>query len=82
MLQLFRFVVLEHFKQHDCPCHELATDFFAELSWASVARRLQVRHNTVIKRCRAAWCRSASWPTRSAARYGNGRASARSCEDS
>jgi len=50
MLQLFRFVVLEHFKQHDAPCHELATDFFAELSWASVARRLQVRHNTVIKR--------------------------------
>ena len=50
MLQLFRFVVLEHFKQHDAPCHALAADFFGELSWAAVARRLQVRHNTVIKR--------------------------------
>jgi DNA-directed RNA polymerase specialized sigma24 family protein len=50
MLELFRFVVLEHFKQHDAACHELATDFFAELSWSTVARRLQLRHNTVIKR--------------------------------
>lgn len=50
MLELFRFLVLEHFKQHDVPCHELATDFFAELSWSSVARRMQLRHNTVIKR--------------------------------
>jgi DNA-directed RNA polymerase specialized sigma24 family protein len=50
MLELFRFVVLEHFKQHDAPCHELATDFFSELSWSMVARRLQLRHNTVIKR--------------------------------
>jgi hypothetical protein len=50
MLELFRFVVIEHFKQHDAPCHELATDFFAEQSWSMVARRLQVRHNTVIKR--------------------------------
>jgi len=50
MLELFRFIVLEHFKQSDSPCHELATDFFAEQSWSMVARRLQVRHNTVIKR--------------------------------
>jgi DNA-directed RNA polymerase specialized sigma24 family protein len=50
MLELFRFVVLEHFKQHDVACHELATDFFAELSWSTVSRRLQLRHNTVIKR--------------------------------
>lgn len=50
MLELFRFVVLEHFKQHDAPCHELATEFFAEQSWTSVARRMQLRHNTVIKR--------------------------------
>ena len=50
MLELFRFVVLEHFKQNDVPCHELATDFFAEQSWSSVARRMQLRHNTVIKR--------------------------------
>jgi len=50
MLELFRFVVLEHFKQHDAPCHELAAEFFAEQSWSNVARRLQVRHTTVIKR--------------------------------
>lgn len=50
MLELFRFVVLEHFRQHDAPCLALATDFFAEQSWSAVARRLQVRHNTVIKR--------------------------------
>ena len=50
MLELFRFVVLEHFRQHDVPCHELATDFFAEQSWAAVARRLQSSHGTVIRR--------------------------------
>jgi DNA-directed RNA polymerase specialized sigma24 family protein len=50
MLELFRFVVLEHFKQHDAPCHELATEFFAELSWSAVARRSQLRHSTVIRR--------------------------------
>ena len=50
MLELFRFVVLEHFRQHDAPCHEMATDFFTELSWSAVARRLQLRHGTVIKR--------------------------------
>jgi len=50
MLELFRFVVLEHFKQHDAPCLELAAEFYAEQSWAAVARRLQVRHTTVIRR--------------------------------
>ena len=50
MLELFRFVVLEHFKQHDAPCHELAEEFFAEQSWTAVARRAQVRHGTVIRR--------------------------------
>jgi DNA-directed RNA polymerase specialized sigma24 family protein len=50
MLELFRFVVIEHFKQHDAPCHELAAEFFAEQSWTSVARRLQIRHTTVIRR--------------------------------
>ena len=50
MLELFRFVVLEHFKQHDVPCHELAALFFAEQSWSSVARQQQLKHNTVIKR--------------------------------
>jgi hypothetical protein len=50
MLELFRFVVLEHFKQHDTPCLELAAEFFAEQSWTAVAKRLQVRHVTVIRR--------------------------------
>src|SRR5262249_53978244 len=50
MLDLFRFVVLEHFKQNDAPCHELAVQFFAEQSWSTVARELQLKHNTVIKR--------------------------------
>ena len=50
MLELFRFVVLEHFRAHDVPCHELATEFFAEQSWAAVAGRLGLKHNTVIKR--------------------------------
>lgn len=50
MLELFRFVVLEHFKQHDAPCHELAEEFFAEQSWTAVARRAQLRHGTVIRR--------------------------------
>lgn len=50
MLELFRFVVLEHFKQHDAPCQELAAEFYAEQSWAAVARRLQLRHTTVIRR--------------------------------
>ena len=50
MLDLFRFVVLEHLKQHDAPCHELAMDFYSEPSWTAVARRLQVRHVTVIRR--------------------------------
>ncbi len=50
MLELFRFVVLEHFRTHDVPCHALATDFFAEQSWSAVAGRLGLKHNTVIKR--------------------------------
>jgi len=50
MLELFRFVVLEHFRQHDAPCHELAIEFFTELSWSAIARRQQLRHSTVIKR--------------------------------
>ncbi len=50
MLELFRFVVLEHFRTHDVPCHALAADFFAEQSWSVVAGRLGLKHNTVIKR--------------------------------
>jgi len=50
MLELFRFIVLEHFKQHDAPCQELAAEFFAEQSWTAVAKRLQIRHVTVIRR--------------------------------
>ena len=50
MLELFRFVVLEHFARHDAPCHELAREFFAEHSWSVVAAHLGLRHNTAIKR--------------------------------
>jgi DNA-directed RNA polymerase specialized sigma24 family protein len=50
MLELFRFVVLEHLKQHDASCQELAEEFFTELSWTAVARRAQLRHSTVIRR--------------------------------
>ena len=50
MLELFRFVVLEHFARQDAPCHELAREFFAEHSWSAVATRLGLRHNTAIKR--------------------------------
>lgn len=50
MLELFRFVVLEHFRQHDPACHELATEFFTEQSWSSVARRMQVHPRTIIRR--------------------------------
>ena len=50
MLELFRFVVLEHFRTHDAPCHALAMDFFAEQSWSVVAAHLGLKHNTVIKR--------------------------------
>lgn len=50
MLEMFRFVVVEHFRTHDAPCQELASDFFAELNWSAVAVRLGLKHNTVIKR--------------------------------
>lgn len=50
MLELFRFVVLEHFRTHDVPCHALAGEFFAEQSWSTVAEHLGLKHNTVIKR--------------------------------
>lgn len=50
MLELFRFVVLEHFRTSDVPCRELAVDFFAEQNWSAVASRLGLKHNTVIKR--------------------------------
>ena len=50
MLELLRFVVLEHFRTHDLPCHGLAVEFFAEQSWSQVAARLGVKHNTIIKR--------------------------------
>lgn len=50
MLELFRFVVLEHFRTNDVPCHELAAEFFAEQSWSEVAGRQGLKHNTVIKR--------------------------------
>jgi DNA-directed RNA polymerase specialized sigma24 family protein len=50
MLELFRFVVLEHFERQDAACHQLAREFFAEHSWSAVAERLGLRHNTAIKR--------------------------------
>ncbi|MEQ1831632.1 MAG: sigma-70 family RNA polymerase sigma factor [Candidatus Eisenbacteria bacterium] len=50
MLEMFRFVVIEHFKVNDQPCHELAVDFFTELNWSVVSERLGLKHNTVIKR--------------------------------
>ena len=50
MLELFRFVVLEHFQARDVACHDLAREFFAEHSWSAVAERAGLRHNTVIKR--------------------------------
>jgi len=50
VLELLRFVVLEHFRTHDAPCHELAAEFFAERSWSTVAARQGLKHNTVIKR--------------------------------
>ena len=50
MLELFRFVVLEHFRQHDPASHELAEAFFAEQSWLSVARRMQLPTHKVIRR--------------------------------
>lgn len=50
MLELFRFVVLAHFEAHDASCRELAGPFFEEQNWAEVARRMGLKHNTVIKR--------------------------------
>lgn len=50
MLELFRFVVLEHFRVHDAPCRVLAVEFFAEHNWSAVAAQLGIKHNTVIKR--------------------------------
>ena len=50
MLEMFRFVVIEHFRANDVPCHALAVDFFAELNWSAVSERLGLKHNTVIKR--------------------------------
>jgi len=50
MLELFRFVVLEHFRQHDAASHELAEAFFEEQSWSNVARRLQLPTHKVIRR--------------------------------
>ncbi len=50
MLELFRFVVLEYFRENEISCHSLASEFFAEVNWSKVAERMQVKHNTVIKR--------------------------------
>ena len=49
MLELFRFVVLEHFRQHDPARHELAEAFLEEQSWLNVARRLQLPAHKVIR---------------------------------
>lgn len=61
MLELFRFVVLEHFAREDAPCHELAREFFAEHSWSAVAERLGLRHNTAIKRWSRCMERMRGW---------------------
>ena len=50
MMDLFRFLVLEQFRELDAPCEELASMFYAEQSWSVVAERLGLRHQTVIKR--------------------------------
>lgn len=67
MLELFRFVVTEHFRSNDAGCLELANEFFAEHNWATVAERLGLKHNTVIKR----WSRCME-TVRSIARSGSG----------
>lgn len=50
LLELFRFLVLERFHELDAPCQDLATRFYTEQSWSTVAEQLGVRPATVIKR--------------------------------
>lgn len=50
LLELFRFLVLERFREMDAPCRELAERFYAEQSWSTVGEQLGLRHATVIKR--------------------------------
>ena len=50
LLELLRFLVLEHLREQDASCQELASMFYAEQSWSSVAEQLGIRHHTVIKR--------------------------------
>jgi DNA-directed RNA polymerase specialized sigma24 family protein len=50
MLELFRFLVLERFRDLDFPCQELAKRFYVEQSWSAVAEQMGLRHPTVIKR--------------------------------
>lgn len=61
LLELFRFVVLEYFAREDVPCHELASEFFAEHSWSAVAERLGLKHNTAIKRWSRCMERVRTW---------------------
>ena len=50
LLELFRFLVLERFRDLDFPCQELAKRFYVEQSWSAVAEQMGLRHPTVIKR--------------------------------
>ena len=49
-LELFRFCVLERFRELDFPCQELAMRFYVEQSWSAVAEQMHLKHPTVIKR--------------------------------
>jgi DNA-directed RNA polymerase specialized sigma24 family protein len=50
LLELFRFFVVERFRELDFPCQELATRFYVEQSWSAVAEQMKLKHPTVIKR--------------------------------
>ena len=50
LLELFRFFVVERFRELDFPCQELAKRFYVEQSWSTVAEQMGLRHPTVIKR--------------------------------
>ena len=50
LLELFRFFVVERFRELDFPCQELATRFYVEQSWSAVAEQMRLKHPTVIKR--------------------------------
>lgn len=50
MLELFRFLVLQHFHEMNAPCETLASRFFAKQSWSAVGEELELRPQTAIKR--------------------------------